>query len=53
MQNNAFIVNDVNNARFRGQALDVKIKQSGSIDEIPFGDQMVAYRQSKLQVMTT
>jgi hypothetical protein len=50
MQNNEFIVNDLNNAGFRGQALDVKINQSGSIDEIPFSEQMVAYRivKSKL-----
>ncbi len=44
MQNNEFIVQDLNGTRFRGQSLDVKANQTGSIDEVPFGDNMISYR---------
>ncbi len=51
MQNNEFIVDDLNGTKFKGQSLDVKANQTGTIDEIPFEDKMVAYRmvKSKLQ----
>jgi hypothetical protein len=51
MQDNIYIVNDLNGFLFRGQPLEVKINQMGAIDEIPIYDRLISYREVTKRVM--
>jgi hypothetical protein len=51
MQDNIYIVNDLNGYMFRGQALEVRVNQMCTIHEIPIDDRLVCYREVTKRVM--
>jgi hypothetical protein len=51
MQDNIYIVNDLNGFMFREQPIEVRVNQMGTIDEIPIDDRLISYREVTRRVM--